>query len=71
MSGTASSADLLLRRIKSYLEDVEHILRHEILSDQERLDITNQMRYIEIQSTRIFKLVDDEWLSYSKRLNIS
>ena len=58
MSGTVSSAELLLRRVNTYLEDVDFILHHEVLTDIEKCEIERLMSQIELKCDHIMRLVD-------------
>ena len=58
MSGTVSSAELILRRVYIYLEDADYILHHEVLTNTEKCDIEKLMSKIEIRCNNIMKLVD-------------
>jgi hypothetical protein len=58
MSGTVKSAELILRRITSYVEDVDYILRRELPDEAEKDAIAGQLRYIELKLRGIFHMVD-------------
>jgi hypothetical protein len=55
MSGTVSSAELILKRTIGYLEDVDHILHHEIITDDEKCRILKQCLQVETMMFKITK----------------
>lgn len=49
------SALLIMRRIETYVDDVQHILRHEIVDDEQKYEISQYIGRIENQMWRITK----------------
>jgi hypothetical protein len=57
--GSASSVDLILRRVIGYIEDVDYILHHEILTTEEKCHVQQQLTEMEVRLFNISKLVGD------------
>jgi hypothetical protein len=57
--GSASSVDLILRRVIGYIEDVNFILHHEILTTEEKCNVQRQLVEMELKLFNISELVGD------------
>ena len=60
MSNTVSSANLILRRVAIYTQDVVHILRHELPDKQERMGIEEQIKSIRGQFDKILQMLEEK-----------
>jgi len=58
MSNTVSSASLILRRVAIYLQDINHILHHEIPENHEKMEIVEQISTISQQLEEIRELLN-------------